>query len=128
MEFRPAAPTAPAKRSQAAAVRTARKAAGPSARQTDVSAQFAEFDAPIGAWLDNSADGVGRGATDGTEARRVWVVVFPAVVGQRSTGVVRRAHVSTPPTTSRTVVTDVRVVIDDKSGDVIVRSEYSAAQ
>ncbi len=115
-------PSARPKRTQAMAIRLARKTAGAAAGNTAVTAQYAQYDAAVGSWLGNSTEPDG-----GTEARPVWVVVFIGVVGQRSTGVVERQHVSTPSTTSRRVVTDVLVVLDDETGEVIVRSEYSSS-
>ena len=89
----------------------------------DAAVTFAEFDAPLGEWLGNRTDVAG-----GTEPRAVWIVLFPGVVGKRSTGVViRKRALDQPTTTSRRVVTDVLVVVDDLTGDVVVRSEYAAS-
>ena len=122
LAFRPMDPSVRPKRTQAVAIGLARKAAGPATGNSAVTAQYAQYDAAVGSWLGSSTE-----ADGGTEARPVWVVVFLAVVGQRSTGVVERQHVSTPSTTSRRVVTDVLVVLDDVTGEVIVRSEYSSS-
>jgi hypothetical protein len=88
---------------------------------------FAEYDAPLGEWL-------GRTDSTATEAREVWFVVFANVEGKRATNVFRTTTTTLPadtngvvPTTqSLTVFTDLVVVIDDETGEVLVVSEFLA--
>ena len=65
------------------------------------------------------------------QARNVWVVRFPRVRGQRRSAVIVRANLPTivPVTTiARDVTTDVLVVVDDQSGEVLLRSEFAPEQ
>lgn len=64
---------------------------------------------------------------DGTAAplfdrRPVWVVRFPNVIGQRQSGIVQRRNI--PTTTSFEVTTEIVVILDDRSGKVVLTSEY----
>ena len=62
------------------------------------------------------------------DVRSVWVVRFPRVNGERKTAVIVRANLPTvvPVTTiARRVTTDVLVVIDDLTGEVVLRSEFA---
>jgi hypothetical protein len=68
------------------------------------------------------------GGTVRPEQRPVWAVVFRKVERERASGIPesRRPGVTSPPTTSRKVLTDVLVIIDDRSSRVLVRSEFAA--
>jgi hypothetical protein len=91
---------------------------GGSLRPADVDVFFAEYDAPVGEWL-------GKIESVETEPRSVWFVVFTGMESKRSTGIVRakdRAVAST--TLSLDVTSDVVVVIDDDTGEVLVASEF----
>ena len=68
---------------------------------------------------------LGRGPTKDAPA---WAIVYAGVPGQRATGVVKRkekAGSTVPTTVSRDVVTDLLVIVDDKTGAVVVRSEFA---
>ncbi len=112
-------------RRRAAITATATKLAsqqfGGSLRPADVDTFFAEFDAPVGEWL-------GKLESVETEPRSAWFVVFTGMESSRSTGVVtRRRDSALPPTTvSLRVISDVVVVIDDDTGEVLVASEFLA--
>lgn len=71
---------------------------------------------------------ISTGPTKSTrDVRSVWVVRFPRVDGERRTAVILRANLPTvaPVTTiARRVSTDVLVVIDDLTGEVVLRSEF----
>ena len=56
--------------------------------------------------------------------RPVWVVRFPNVSGRRQSGVVQRKNA--PTTSSPDVVTEIVVIVDDRSGKVVLTSEYAA--
>jgi hypothetical protein len=97
---------------------------GGSVKPAAIDVFFAEYDAPVGAWL-------GEVDSAETEARAVWFVVLAGIEGQRSTGVVRSTSTVPrslpsgviPTTRSLTIVTDLVVVIDDETGEVLVVSE-----
>ena len=103
----------------AIATKLASQQFGGSLRPADVDTFFAEFDAPVGEWL-------GKVESVETEPRSVWFVVFTGMESSRSTGVVirRRDAASAPTTASLRVISDVVVVIDDDTGEVLVASEY----
>lgn len=112
-------------RRRAAVTATATKLAaqqfGGSLRPADVDTFFAEFDAPIGEWL-------GKLESVETEPRAAWFVVFTGMESSRATGIVtRRSDGAQPSTTvSLRVISDVVVVIDDDTGEVLVASEFLA--
>ena len=54
--------------------------------------------------------------------RPVWVVRFPSVTGHRQSGLVQRKN--SPPTTSLEVITEIVAIVDDRSGKVVLSSEY----
>ncbi len=56
------------------------------------------------------------------DRRPVWVVRFPAVKGRRQSGIVQRKN--SPTTTSLEVVTEIVAIIDDRSGKLLLSSEY----
>jgi hypothetical protein len=62
------------------------------------------------------------------ERRPVWVASFTGVPRRRASAIPepRRPGVTIPPTTIRDVRTDVIVVIDDRSGRVLLQSEFAA--
>jgi hypothetical protein len=68
------------------------------------------------------------GGTVRPEKRPAWAAVFRGVERKRASGIPepRRPNDSVPPTTSRVVMTDVLVIIDDRSGRVLIRSEFAA--
>jgi hypothetical protein len=102
----------------ATATKVAANQFGGSLRPADVDVFFAEYDAPVGEWL-------GKVESVETEPRSVWFVVFTGMESKRATGVVRardRAVAST--TLSLDVTSDVVVVIDDDTGEVLVASEF----
>ncbi len=112
----------------ATATKIAAQQFGGTLRPADIDTFFAEFDAPVGEWL-------GKVGSIETEPRAVWFVVFTGMESRRSTGVVVRkrdqagnsstATSSTPTTTlSLDVTSDVVVVIDDDTGEVLVASEF----
>ncbi len=91
---------------------------GGSLRPADVDVFFAEYDAPVGEWL-------GKVESIETEPRSVWFVVFTGMESKRSTGVVRARDLAAASTTlSLDVTSDVVVVIDDDTGEVLVASEF----
>lgn len=103
----------------AIATKLAAQQFGGSLRPADVDTFFAEFDAPVGEWL-------GKVESVETEPRSAWFVVFSGMESSRSTGVVtRRRDAAHPPSTvSLRVISDVVVVIDDDTGEVLVASEF----
>jgi hypothetical protein len=105
----------------AIATKLAAQQFGGSLRPSDIDTFFAEFDAPVGEWL-------GKVGSVETEPRAVWFVVFTGMESKRSSGVVIRKRDQTssnPPTTlSLDVTSDVVVVIDDDTGEVLVASEF----
>jgi hypothetical protein len=54
--------------------------------------------------------------------RPVWVVRFPNVTGKRQSGIVVRKNI--PTTTSFEVITEIVVIVDDRTGMVVLTSEY----
>jgi hypothetical protein len=56
------------------------------------------------------------------DRRPVWVVRFPSVKGRRQSGVVQRKN--SPTTTSLEVTTEIVAIIDDRSGKLLLSSEY----
>jgi hypothetical protein len=98
---------------------------GGSVKPAAIDVFFAEYDAPVGAWL-------GQVDSSEIEARSVWFVVLAGVEGKRATGVVRSSSSVprslpsgiVPTTRSLTIVTDLVVVIDDETGEVLVVSEF----
>ena len=54
--------------------------------------------------------------------RPVWVVRFPSVIGRRQSGVVQRKN--SPTTTSLEVTTEIVAIVDDRTGKVVLSSEY----
>ena len=74
-----------------------------------------------------SASSPAQRNTDGTttplfDRRPVWVVRFPSVVGRRQSGVLQRKNA--PPTTSLEVITEIVVIVDDRSGRVVLTTEF----
>lgn len=109
-------------RSKAAAVRLARKELlpGPSAPTPEVF--FAGYTL-------ETTERISSGPTRSTrDQRNVWVVRFPRIDGERRSGVILRANLPTVvpvTTTPRRVLTDVLVVVDDQTGEVLLRSEFA---
>ena len=81
------------------------------------------------AFVLDTTERISTGPTKSTrDVRPVWVVRFPRVDGDRKTAVIVRANLPTvvPVTTiARRVSTDVLVVIDDLTGEVVLRSEFA---
>ncbi len=102
----------------ATATKVAANQFGGSLRPADVDVFFAEYDAPVGEWL-------GKIESVETEPRSVWFVVFTGMESKRSTGIVRaKDRVLASTTLSLDVTSDVVVVIDDDTGEVLVASEF----
>jgi hypothetical protein len=102
----------------ATATKVAANQFGGSLRPADVDIFFAEYDAPVGEWL-------GKPESVETEPRSVWFVVFTGMESKRSTGIVRaKDRVLASTTLSLDVTSDVVVVIDDDTGEVLVASEF----
>jgi hypothetical protein len=99
------------------ALTTATRAIRAKVRGTRHEVFFALFSATSPA--QHNADGT---STPVFRRRPVWVVRFPAVVGRRQSGIVQRKN--SPTTTSLEVVTEVVAIIDDRSGSLILSSEY----
>jgi hypothetical protein len=105
----------------AIATKLAAQQFGGSLRPSDIDTFFAEFDAPVGEWL-------GKVGSVETEPRSAWFVVFTGMESKRASGVVIRQsdqNSDHPPSTlSLDVTSDVVVVIDDDTGEVLVASEF----
>jgi hypothetical protein len=68
------------------------------------------------------------GGTVVAQERPVWVAHFRGVRRRRASNIPERSRLSStrPPTTARELLTDVVVVIDDRSGRVLLRSEFAS--
>lgn len=125
LRFEPVPASVKVTRSKDLAVRTARKElpSGVSAPTPEVF--FAQY------LLETSERVVSGVPKPNKEYRTVWVVRFPRVDGERKSGVILRSNIPTvvPVTTvPKRVLTDVLVVVDDASGRVLLRSEFSPEQ
>jgi hypothetical protein len=106
--------------SKATAAATNHRGGGRLDPSNGITAVFGEYDAPTGEWL-------GKVESVETESRAVWFVVFSGLQSPRSSGVIVRSRDrGKVSTTISLVVTDLLVVIDDETGEVLVVSEYAS--
>lgn len=83
---------------------------------------FARYALETNEWV------IGGGAQLKRDLRTVWVVRFAGVEGRRQSSVVIRQNLPTVvpvPTIPRIVMSDIVVVIDDATGDVLLLSEFA---
>lgn len=109
-------------RSKASVVRTAKRELPTGAVATTPEVFFALYA------LETNERVTAGGAQPKRDLRTVWVVRFAGVEGRRQSSVVIRRNLPTvvPFTTiPRTVVSDIVVVIDDVTGDVLLSSEFA---
>lgn len=122
IRFEPALSSIRFVHAKAAMVRLARKELLPGTTVPTPEVFFAAF-------VLETTERISTGPTKSTrDIRPVWVVRFPRVDGDRKTAVIVRANLPTvvPVTTiARRVSTDVLVVIDDLTGEVVLRSEFA---
>ena len=122
LRFEPADPTTKVIRSRTTVVRTAKRelASGTVAPTPEVF--FGRYS------METTERVTGGAAKVKRELRHVWVVRFAGVEGRRQTTVIIRQNLPTqvPVTTiDRAVLSDIVVVIDDATGNVLLRSEFA---
>lgn len=109
-------------RSRASVVRTAKRELPTGTPAPTPEVFFARYA------LETNERVTGGAAQVKRDLRTVWVVRFAGVEGRRQSSVVIRQNLPTvvPVTTiPRIVVSDIVVVIDDVTGDVLLRSEFA---
>ena len=122
LRFEPAEATAKVIRSKAAVVRTAKRELPPGTLAPTPEVFFARYALETNERVTGGTGQVKR------DLRVVWVVRFAGVEGRRQSSVVIRQDLPTvvPVTTiPPIVVSDIVVVIDDGTGNVLLRSEFA---
>lgn len=122
LSFEPVEATAKVIRSKASAVRTAKRELPTGTLAPTPEVFFARYALETN---ERMTGGTGQLKRD---LRTVWVVRFAGVEGRRQSSVVIRQNLPTlvPVTTiPRIVISDIVVVIDDVTGDVLLRSEFA---
>lgn len=110
-------------RSKASAVRTAKRELPSGTLAPTPEVFFARYA------LETNERVTGGAGQPKLDLRAVWVVRFAGVEGRRQSSVVLRQNLPTlvPVTTiPRVVVSDIIVVVDDVTGDVLLRSEFAS--